>query len=169
MKRRLIIPLCVATTIIVAMVGSFLFGITRSAYRERECSLAMNVALLSFIETGKTNRATDMIETLLIGDLNALESMERSKLGYGLWHVLNEKKASESLGEKWEQKRFFAEARVAKKRDELNHAMSHPEETFKRCEEVLEKSFQESGRSNISVKVINGRKDSITMELENLF
>ena len=165
MKQKLIISACLAVALIALLFASFLLGITHAASREVKGALAMNVALLSLIETGRTDRAVSMIETLMVGELNALESMEQSTLRYGRWYLFN---VDDSSGDRWDSTRHFAETRVKEQRDEWNHLMSHPEEAVKRFEEAFEKALAESGKSNVNVKVTGGSKSSVKMELDGL-
>ena len=164
MKRRLIISACMATAFIVAIAISFLLGAAHVLRKEVKASVAMNATVLSLIETGKTDRATQVLEPLLIGGLNALDSIERSELRYAQWYIFN---VSENSGERWTQLRHYAETRVKTKRDEWNHLTSHPEEAVKRFETAFGESQRSPDRTNVTVQVTGGGKDSIEMELKN--
>lgn len=165
MKKKLIIAGVEAIIVTLAAGIGFLFGAARVLRTEVKGSVAMNATALQLIETGKTDHAVQLLEGMLIGQLNALDSMEKSRLRYSEWYVLN---ANDTSGPRWDSLRQYATDRVQTKRDEWNYLMSHPEEAVKRFEKAFEDSFCASGNTNVKVRVTHADADSVKMEIDGI-
>ena len=165
MKRKLTIVGIVIVLMVVAAGIGFLFGAARVLRTEVKGSVAMNATVLGLIETGRTDRAVQLLEGLLIGQLNALDSMERSGVCYSEWYVLN---VNDTHSAKWESLRQYATDRVKIKRDEWNYMTSHPAETVKRFEKTFEDSFRASGNTNVKVRVTDADDTSVKIEIDGM-
>jgi hypothetical protein len=153
MKKKILISVITLSTIAFAMWMVFLLGVSHAAYREVEAGVAMDVALLELIEGEETNRAISMIETLLVGKLNALEAAEESKIRYGLWYFLNVEENTKTSGERWVTIRKSAEERVKVQRDEWNKVLANPEKAIEEFEGMLSDKISEKWGQEIEVKV----------------
>ena len=164
MKKKLITTICVTLSVIIVIAISYTRGISYAVSREAEGALALHVAYYSWLDNNNIHRLTNSLNIALISQLNTMDAIEKRPLRYGPWYFINSKK---SEGDRWELIKNTAKVRVQEQRDELNYLMSNPEEAARRLEQGFEKAFRESGRSNVNVKVTNGRQGSIEMELEN--
>jgi len=173
MKKKLIIAACLLVVVLTALYTAFLYGITHAVIRETEGTLAINVAYCNWIDSGNIDRLTNSLNMALISQLNALDSLDRNRLHFGGWYLLNARKSSVGAGERWNHIRGFAEARVKTQRDEFNYLMTNPEEAVRRLEQALTKSLREKGWSNVNVSVsgditIPSRPSPITPDQETI-
>ena|GEM_PF-6848208 len=132
--------------LVVVALGTFILGFmigeTKQAKVSAKSHILFDSMALSAIEAGQTNHAAYCLESVLIGSLNMLDTLDRNRfLFYATPH-------SWTGGPRWDAQLKWAQERTKQKRDEMRDYAQHPDKLKRKLEGILNQ-----GNTNVPIEV----------------